>query len=124
MTAIQRTPEVQAFWERLKRFQLNDNDAVYGYADRLARENGWSHRFAERVIFECKRFLLMTQQAGSPVTPSEEMNQAWHLHRVYTRSYGDKLCTEVLKKPLHHEPTAGVVEEGEGTVPQSPICEK
>lgn len=112
MTLTQRSPEVQALWERLERFQLNDNQAVYGYADRLARENGWSHCYAERVIFEYKRFLLMTQYAGHPVTPSEEVDQAWHLHMVYTRSYWEKLCVGVLGKPLHHEPTVGGVDEG------------
>lgn len=111
MISIQCPPEVQATWEKLERFQLNDNQAVFGFAARLARENGWSHRFAERVIFEYKRFLLMTQHAGHPVTPSEEVDQAWHLHMVYTRSYWDGLCREVLERPLHHEPTAGGVDE-------------
>lgn len=109
MTPIQGSPEVQATWERLERFQLNDNTAVFGFADRLARENGWTHRFTERVILEYKRFLLMSQHAGHPVTPSEEVDQVWHLHMVYTRSYWDKLCRDVLGRPLHHEPTAGGV---------------
>ncbi|MBN9062810.1 MAG: hypothetical protein J0H41_10255 [Rhizobiales bacterium] len=45
--------------------------------------------------------------AGHPVTPSEEVDQVWHLHLAYTRSYWDDLCGTVLGGPLHHGPTRG-----------------
>lgn len=111
MTPIHQKPEVQALWEKLEGFQLNDNLAAFGYAARLARENGWTPGFTARVISEYKRFLLMAVHAGHPVTPSEAVDQAWHLHLVYTRSYWEKLCRDVLGRPFHHEPTAGGVDE-------------
>ena len=40
------------------------------------------------------------------------MDQAWHLHLCYTRSYWDELCGEVLGAPLHHGPTRGGRDEG------------
>ena len=111
MTLIQSQPEVQALWEKLEGLQLNDNHAVFDFSARLARENGWSHDFTRRVLQEYKRYLLLTRHAGHPVTPSEEVDQAWHLHLVYTRSYWDKLCRDILGRPLHHEPTAGGPQE-------------
>lgn len=42
-----------------------------------------------------------------PVTPSEVVDQVWHLHLVYTRSYWQGLCGRVLGQELHHGPTQG-----------------
>lgn len=112
MNPIQSQPEIQALWEKLERFQFHTSPVVLDFATRLARENGWSHAYAARVIFEYRRFLLLTQHAGHPVTPSEEVDQAWHLHMVYTRSYWETLCRDILGRPLHHEPTAGGADEG------------
>lgn len=112
MNPIQSQPEIQALWEKLERFQFQTNPVVLDFATRLARENGWSRAYAARVIIEYRRFLLLTQHAGHPVTPSEDVDQAWHLHMVYTRSYWETLCRDILGRPLHHEPTAGGADEG------------
>ena len=99
-------------WAKLESFQFdNDNNAVFEFEARLAKENGWSREFASRVIQEYRRFLLLAMQSGHPVTPSDEVDQAWHLHLVYTRSYWERLCRDVLGRPLHHEPTTGGVDE-------------
>src|SRR5262249_50370448 len=45
--------------------------------------------------------------SDSPLTPSEMVDQVWHLHLVYTRSYWTAFCDGVLGRPLHHEPTRG-----------------
>jgi hypothetical protein len=45
------------------------------------------------------------------VTPSDAVDQAWHLHLTYSRDYWDRLCGEVLGQPLHHGPTAGGSDE-------------
>lgn len=112
MNHTQWTPEVQATWKKLESFQLNkNNNAVFNFSARLAKENGWSRAYTARVIQEYKRFLLLAVHAGHPVCPSEAVDQGWHLHLVYTRSYWQHLCTEVLGRPLHHEPTAGGLDE-------------
>lgn len=41
------------------------------------------------------------------LTPSPDVDEAWHLHLSYTRSYWDRLCTGVIGRPLHHDPTEG-----------------
>jgi uncharacterized protein (TIGR04222 family) len=80
---------------------------------RLARENGWELAFARRVVDEYKRFVYLAMTAGHEVTPSDEVDQAWHLHLTYTRSYWDELCGKTLGRPLHHGPTRGGQAEGE-----------
>ena len=93
-------------WAKLLEFQFDETGEPSAFTARLARENEWSPRFAERVIFEYKRFLFLAAVAG-PVAPSDSVDQAWHLHLLYTRSYWERLCAEVLKFKLHHDPAQG-----------------
>jgi uncharacterized protein (TIGR04222 family) len=111
MSHTQWTPEVQAQWAKLESLRLENNNAVFDFSARLSKENGWTRAFTARAIQEYKRFLLLAMQAGHPVTPSEAVDQVWHLHLVYTRSYWQDLCANVLGRPLHHEPTAGGLDE-------------
>jgi hypothetical protein len=41
------------------------------------------------------------------VTPSDQVDQVWHLHLVYTHSYWSRMCQGVLRVPLQHGPTRG-----------------
>lgn len=94
-------------WRRLCEFRFDDGAAEFGFVARLARDNGWSPGLAERAVDEYRRFLFLAVEAGHPVTPSDEVDQVWHLHLCYTRSYWQQLCGEVLGRPLHHGPTRG-----------------
>lgn len=98
-------------WGRLQETAIGPEEAALSFADRLARDNGWTRGFACRVIEEYRRFLYLCCVAGHPVTPSDEVDQAWHQHLTCTRSYWDDLCGGVLGRPLHHDPTRGGPEE-------------
>jgi uncharacterized protein (TIGR04222 family) len=98
-------------WAKLEALDL-DGGAALSFSKRLARDNGWTADFARRVVLEYKRFVYLAATCGHPVTPSDEVDQAWHLHLVYTRSYWDELCGQVLGFPLHHGPTKGGAAEG------------
>ncbi|WP_435417347.1 hypothetical protein WAB17_10760 [Parerythrobacter aurantius] len=74
---------------------------------RLARENRWSEDFTRRVLREYKRFCYLAVATGHEVTPSDAVDQAWHLHLTYSRDYWERFCPQVLGTPLHHGPTAG-----------------
>jgi uncharacterized protein (TIGR04222 family) len=108
--APRRDPHPE-LWNRLVAFDL-DGTATLPFSRRLARDNGWSPAFAERVVLEYKKFVYLAVTCGHPVTPSDEVDQAWHLHLVYTRSYWDDLCGQVLGFALHHGPTKGGTAEG------------
>ena len=101
----------QALYDRLVEFQIDEPGTELTFARRLARENGWTIGYAERLIEEYKRFLFLACEAGHVVSPSEQVDQAWHLHLTYTRSYWDELCGKVLGNPLHHMPTKGGASE-------------
>lgn len=105
--------EIDPLWVKLKRFDLEQLGGSYTYADRLAAENGWSKGFTLRVIDEYRRFLYLAARAGHKVTPSTVIDEAWHLHLLYTESYWDDLCATVLERPLHHGPTKGGAAEEE-----------
>lgn len=107
------TPSGINLLDRILAFEFDEGREELTFQARLARENGWSHEFAGRVLGEYKRFVFMAMTAGHPVTPSDQVDQAWHLHLTYTHSYWDKFCGETLGKPLHHNPTQGGKAEGE-----------
>lgn len=100
------TPD-DPLWQRIAAHRIGPPDAALSFAQRLARENRWSFAYAEAVIGEYKRFCYLAMTAGHEVTPSDQVDQAWHLHLTYSRDYWDQFCPQVLGKPLHHGPTAG-----------------
>ena len=99
--------ENPALRQRIEQFTIGDPHAEFPFAVRLAQENAWPTAFAERVIREYKRFVYLAMVAKHPVTPSDQVDQAWHLHLTYTRSYWQELCQQTLPRPLHHGPTRG-----------------
>ena len=70
---------------------------------RLADDNGWTLGYAMVVAQEYRRFLVLTQVAGQPVSPSHDVDLAWHLHLTRTAHY-EAFCGAVLGRFLHHEP--------------------
>lgn len=94
-------------WRRVSAFPFDNPNAISQFSARLARENRWSRKFARRVLEEYRRFAFLSVAAGHPVSPSEDVDQAWHLHLIYTRSYWDEFCGKVLGRPLHHLPSQG-----------------
>ncbi|HIK42466.1 TIGR04222 domain-containing membrane protein, partial [Thermoleptolyngbya sp. M55_K2018_002] len=101
------TPQQQALYDRLQAFSLDQPGAALSFSQRLARDNRWSLDYAQRVIEEYKKFAFLAVCAGHPVTPSDQVDQAWHQHLTYSRSYWEVFCPQVLQTPLHHEPTQG-----------------
>ncbi len=94
-------------YQRIQAFSLDQPDTQLSFSKRLARDNGWSLGYAQRVIGEYKKFTFLAVAAGHPVTPSDQVDQVWHLHLSYTRLYWQEFCPKVLQTPLHHDPTRG-----------------
>lgn len=107
MKGIIMTSEHLELLQRLEAWSPDAPDAAFSFTRRLARDNHWPLRFAERVVREYKRFAFLGVAAGHPVTPSDQVDQAWHLHLLYTHSYWKEFCPEILRAPLHHGPTKG-----------------
>ena len=96
------------FRRRIQQFSI-DGPVIPAlpFAARLARDHGWTRDYAERAIIEYKRFLILAATGEKPVCPSEQVDEVWHLHLTYSRSYWNDLCRDLLGRPLHHDPTRG-----------------
>lgn len=104
-------PSTAEIWTRIQAVAFDGSGAVFPMSERLARDNGWSLDYAARVFEEYKRFACLAATGVREVTPSDQVDQAWHLHLLYTRHYWGEWCT-ALGYQLHHGPTKGGSAEG------------
>jgi hypothetical protein len=107
------TEEQLALWLKVRAFELDDPESAFPFSSRLARENGWTLEYTLRTIDEYKKFMFLICIAGHPLTPSDQVDQVWHLHLLYTHSYWKEFCATVLKREVHHGPTKGGKQEGD-----------
>lgn len=101
-----KTPKTE-LWTRLEAYEFDVSDASMPFSARLARDHLWTTSYALEVIEEYRKFMYLCATSSNIVTPSEDVDLAWHLHMVYTRSYWDDFCGKVLQKKIHHGPTPG-----------------
>lgn len=97
----------EKLWLKIQNFSLDETDANFTFSKRLARDNNWEIEFAKKVIEEYKKFIYLCCISDKPITPSDAVDQAWHLHLTYTKSYWIKLCRDTIEKKIHHNPTKG-----------------
>ena len=100
-------------WQKIQTFQFDPLDAVFPFSKRLAWDYRWSPAYTLRTISEYKRFLFLARFAEHTVSPSAPVDRVWHAHLLYTQSYWDDLCGQVLGQPLHHSPSLGGRAEGQ-----------
>ena len=105
------TTAQQQLYRRIGEFSFDGGPVAYPFHERLAAENGWTIGYTARAITEYRRFLFLAVVAGRTVCPSDQVDQVWHLHLLYTRSYWDRLCGDTLGIPLHHAPSRGGEDE-------------
>lgn len=104
------SPEVRnlgALWTLLEQMRIEDAGASRSFEQALAEETGWSEERARAVSREYRRFLYLAAVSDAEVTPSIPVDKAWHLHLSYTRHYWEIMCPDILRRPLHHRPSAG-----------------
>ncbi|MBD1385954.1 hypothetical protein IDJ75_11740 [Mucilaginibacter rigui] len=101
----------QKLWQKIHAFELDEPGSAFKFSDRLARENGWTKSYAKRVVEEYKKFIFLCCVSQQGVTPSDPVDQAWHLHLTFTRSYWTDLCKNTLNREIHHNPTKGGEQE-------------
>ena len=97
----------EALWRKIEGFKLDEENSVFNFSTRLARDNRWSIAYSKKVISEYKKFLYLCSVGYGEVTPSDAVDQAWHLHLTYTKSYWIDLCDNTIGKAIHHNPTKG-----------------
>ena len=93
--------------DKIQALEIGPTDGSLTFGQRLARENGWTSEFADKVVSEYRRFLFLAATSNREVTPSDQIDQAWHLHLTYTKPYWKEFCQGILGFDLHHNPTKG-----------------
>ena len=102
-------PDYSALRDALSHMRIESPEGI-PFEAALARENGWSPAFAERVADEYCGFLYLAATAGFEVTPSQAVDQAWHLHLSWPH-YRDVLCARIVGRPIEHRPGTGEPDE-------------
>jgi uncharacterized protein (TIGR04222 family) len=100
--------EIQSqLYQRICAYELDDPSHEFGFLAHLMGANGWSRSFALRAIEEYRKFVFLALVADHPVTPSDQVDQVWHLHLLCSDAYWNDFCPRVLGRPLHHHPAKG-----------------
>ncbi|MBL8472409.1 MAG: TIGR04222 domain-containing membrane protein [Rhodocyclaceae bacterium] len=94
-------------WQQLRNWSPDHPADALPFSLKLQHENRWSAAHTLRVIDEYRRFVLLAQVAGHTVTPSDAVDQVWHLHMLHSCDYWQEFCPKLLGNPLHHEPSRG-----------------
>lgn len=97
----------KALWQAINAYTPDVANVALPFTRRLARDMNWSLPHAEAVVTEYKKFIYLICLSGTVLTPSDAVDEAWHLHLLYTRDYWDRFCGEVLGRAIHHTPTTG-----------------
>jgi uncharacterized protein (TIGR04222 family) len=111
-------PDQEALWKRLSAHPFERPEQHLDLVRRLAREQGWSLDEARSAVEEYRRFCFLACISEQPLTPSEAVDQVWHLHLTHSRDYWERFCGQVLQRSLHHDPTVGGAVSGRRYVEQ------
>jgi hypothetical protein len=103
---VKMKKEQQNLWLKVARFPLNDPDAAYPFSQKLAHTQKWSEDKTMQVIAEYKKFMFLCMTAPNGASPSEAVDECWHLHLTFTANYA-AFCQETAGKFIHHNPSKG-----------------
>ena len=103
--------EHSSLWSAIQQFPLDDPNAEISFSRKLSAKQNWSPTFTDRVIEEYRKFLFLCCISPNGASPAQAVDEAWHLHLTYTKSYWIDLCKNTLNKDIHHHPSGGGDEE-------------
>jgi uncharacterized protein (TIGR04222 family) len=106
-----KNEEHRGLWSSIQQFPLDDPNAAITFSNKLAAKQNWSPDFTKRVVEEYRKFLFLCCISPNGASPSQAVDEAWHLHLTYTQSYWIDLCKNTLNKDIHHHPSRGGDEE-------------
>lgn len=105
------SPIHQQLFNRIISFSIDESSASFPFSQKLAQQQGWSATYTERVITEYRRFIFLCCISPNGASPSEDVDQVWHLHLTYTENYWKKFCADTLGRDIHHHPSRGGSQE-------------
>ena len=88
--------EAQNLWALIEKYPLPFGPEYLNYKLK------WSFEFAALALREYKKFAFLALVSASEITPSEQIDEVWHLHILHTRDYG--IFAKSCGRFLHHSP--------------------
>lgn len=80
-----------------------DNYDYTSLKNRLMSKEFFPEDKADYLLAAYQRFFSLRFVADSPISPTREIDNIWHLHILDTKEY-EKFCNEVFGKFVHHIP--------------------
>ena len=91
-----RETEFTKLWRTVSEFEI-----PFGI-EYLKYKHGWVPLFATRALLEYRRFAFLALASSSMITPSECVDEVWHLHILHTQNY--ETFAKACGTKLHHFP--------------------
>ena len=99
--------EHSLLWDKIRNFPIDDGSATITFSSKLAASQNWTAAFTQKAIDEYRKFIFLCCILEGGAAPSKSVDEVWHLHLTYTRSYWIDLCRNTLGKDIHHYPSTG-----------------
>lgn len=77
---------------------------------RVSKEHGYSQKDAANLVKEAKRMLYLSVVSDQAISPSVEIDDAWHEMLMFTRFY--QQFADFIGSYIHHDPTPGPPDGG------------
>lgn len=90
-------------WDEIIAKFGGQHPSAKAFADKLSRKLNWQKKFAQKAIWEYKKFVYLGVISNFNVTPSKVIDQVWHEHILFSAGYR-KFCTDVIHYDLDHNP--------------------
>jgi uncharacterized protein (TIGR04222 family) len=107
MTSDKWTATTAALWQRICAHPFAAPARPQDFVAKLMQVQGWTRAQALEAIEEYRRFSFLACVEGRTMTPSDQVDEVWHLHLAHTRDYWEVWCRDVLGMVMHHDPSPG-----------------
>lgn len=81
------------------------------FLDNLMSEQLIDANTANKWLLEYRKYLVLAYLTDQMISPSEQVDQVWHLHMTYTQHYRATYQT-LIERDFKHSPSAGGSSEG------------
>ena len=88
--------EAQELWQKIEEYKLPFGE------DYLEYKMKWQRAYCNLALSEYRRFAFLALISDSEITPSEPIDEVWHLHILHTQDYA-RFGT-ACQRFLHHWP--------------------
>jgi uncharacterized protein (TIGR04222 family) len=97
-------------WQKIAYYDLDDPKSAHPFSKKLMHEQKLTSTLTQRTIAEYKKFIFLVLVEPQGASPSQKVDEVWHLHITFTKNYAD-FCEQIAGNFIHHNPSKGGAEE-------------